>query len=244
MPNASATRFTRTNHISSPGPRHHSRQGDLTFGASRSPRDPAPQQYPLSRHHGEGAREAPCRKAAHNLMETGFHGVNGISPKIYLHIYEVYVLPRVLILKKKHLSELESFHRGIFRDLQSLPTRCSISVIHLLSGQATLLHMVGRDNTITLVHIALHQLSSKTTSSHSWFVYCARLSRYNLDPLLIILNPTHHNNHQGDHQRSSLQNYQFGCSMQEFSEIPASIGSRDDDSTPSSHLVLLQLQPC
>ena len=146
------------------------------------------------------------RKTAYSLMGTGFHGVNGLSPKISLHIYEMYVLPRVLygleatILKKKHLSELESFHRGILRDLQSLPTRCSTSAIHLLSGQlpieaildtrmATLLHMVGRDNTSTLAHIALHQLSSNTTSSRSWFVYCAqRLSRYNIDPLLIISN--------------------------------------------------------
>ena len=146
------------------------------------------------------------RKTAYSLMGTGFHGVNGLSPKISLHIYEMYVLPRVLygleatILKKKHLSELESFHRGILHDLQSLPTRCSTSAIHLLNGQLpieaildtrmeTLLHMVGRDNTSTLAHIALHQLSSNTTSSRSWFVYCAqRLSRYNLDPLLIISN--------------------------------------------------------
>ena len=104
------------------------------------------------------------------------------------------------ILKNKHLSELESFHRRILCDLQSLPTRCSTSVIHLLSGQllieaildtrmATMLHMVGCDNTSTRTHIALHQLSSKTTSSHSSFVYCVRrLSRYNLDPLLIISN--------------------------------------------------------
>ena len=146
------------------------------------------------------------RKTAYSLMGTGFHGVNGLSLKISLHIYEMHVLPRVLygleatILKKKHLSELESFHRGILRDLQSLQTRCSTSAIHLLSGQlpieaildtrmATLLHMVGCDNTSTLAHIALHQLSSNTTSSRSWFVYCTqRLSRYNLDPLLIISN--------------------------------------------------------
>ena len=94
------------------------------------------------------------RTTAYILMGTGFHCVN-----ISLYIYKMYVLTRVLygheanILKKKHLSELEFFHRGILRDIESLPTRCSTSAIHLLSGQlpieaildtrmATLLHMI------------------------------------------------------------------------------------------------------
>lgn len=108
-------------------------------------------------------------------MGTGFHGVNGLSPKIPIHIFDVYVLPRVLygleatIIKKKHFTELESFHRGILRNLQSLPARCSTSAVHILSGQlplqaildtrmATLLHMIGRDSTSTLTQIELHQL--------------------------------------------------------------------------------------
>ena len=153
-------------------------------------------------------RMACGRKTAYGLMGTGFHGVNGLSPKISIHIYETYVLPRLMygleatILKKKHISELETFHRGMLRDLQSLPTRCSSSAVHILSGQlpleaildtrmATLLHMAGNDRTSTLAQVGLHQLSSKPDNSNSWFLYCARrLVIYNLDPVSILMNQT------------------------------------------------------
>ena len=36
------------------------------------------------------------RRSAYALMGSGFHGMNGISPAISIHIYRTYVLPRVL----------------------------------------------------------------------------------------------------------------------------------------------------
>ena len=78
------------------------------------------------------------RRSAYALMGSGFHGMNGISPAISIHIYRTYVLPRVLyglegtILKSKHITKLERFHRKTLRQLQTLPDRtatymCSVS---------------------------------------------------------------------------------------------------------------------
>ena len=150
-------------------------------------------------------RIALGRRTACSLMGAGFHGVNGISPKVSLHLYDTYVLPRVLyglegtILKQKHLNDLERFHKGMIRDLQSLPTRTSTSAVYLLSGQlplealmdirlGTLLAMTGKDCDSILAQVGLHQLGSKNAKSHSWFVYCARrLAVYGLDPLEILM---------------------------------------------------------
>jgi hypothetical protein len=58
---------------------------------------------------------ARCRKYA--LMGFGFHDTNGIDAVTSYKIYHTYVLPRliygleVLPLKKKHVENLESFHR-------------------------------------------------------------------------------------------------------------------------------------
>ena len=103
-------------------------------------------------------------------------------------------------MKLKHINQLELFHRGVLRDLQSLPQRTSSSAVYLLSGQlpleaildmrmATLLYMVGSDTSSILATVGLHQLAAKDGKSHSWFVYCAiRLTVYGLDCIDIIKN--------------------------------------------------------
>ena len=64
-------------------------------------------------------------------MGSGFHGTNGIDAVTSHRIYHTYVLPRliygleVLPLKKKHVENLESFHRKSMRYLQSLPPKNS-----------------------------------------------------------------------------------------------------------------------
>ena len=81
---------------------------------------------------------ARCRKYA--LMGFGFHGTNGIDAVTSYKIYHTYVLPRliygleVLPLKKKHVENLESFHRKSIRYLQSLPQRIATAAIYLLVG--------------------------------------------------------------------------------------------------------------
>ena len=102
------------------------------------------------------------RRSAYALMGSGFHGMNGISPAISIHIYRTYVLPRVLygldgtILKSKHITKLERFHRKTLRQLQTLPDRTATCAVYLLGGIlpleayldaqiATLFYMVGHD---------------------------------------------------------------------------------------------------
>jgi hypothetical protein len=60
-------------------------------------------------------------------MGSDFHGTNGIEAVTSYRIYHTYVLPRliygleVLPPKKKHVENLESFHRKSIRYVQSLP---------------------------------------------------------------------------------------------------------------------------
>jgi hypothetical protein len=73
-------------------------------------------------------------------MRSGFHGTNGIDAVASYRIHHTYVLPRliygleVLPLKKKHVENLESFHRKSIRYVQSLPQRIATAAIYLLVG--------------------------------------------------------------------------------------------------------------
>ena len=77
------------------------------------------------------------RRSAYALMGSGFHGMNGISPAISIHIYRTYVLPRVLyglegtIRKSRHITKLERFHRKTFKAAtdvtRSYGYMCSVS---------------------------------------------------------------------------------------------------------------------
>ena len=86
------------------------------------------------------ARLENARRTKYALMGSGFHGTNGIDAATSYKIYHTYVLPKliygleVLPLKKKHVENLESFHRKSIRYLQSLPQRIATAAIYLLVG--------------------------------------------------------------------------------------------------------------
>ena len=171
------------------------------------------------------------RRSAYALMGSGFHGMNGISPAISIHIYRTYVLPRVLygqegtILKSKHITKLERFHRKTLRQLQTLPDRTATREVYLLGGIlpleayldaqiATLIYMVGHDMDSSLAHTALYQMSNKESKSSSWFVYSyIRLKRYDLDPLDIL----HNYIRKGD-IRMTIRSYWFNIITNEAEE--------------------------
>jgi hypothetical protein len=73
-------------------------------------------------------------------MGSCFYGTNGIDAVTSYKIYQTYVLPRliygleILPLKKKHVENLESFHRKSIRYLQSSPQRIATTAIYLLVG--------------------------------------------------------------------------------------------------------------
>ena len=149
-------------------------------------------------------RISTARRTAYLLMGSGFHGVNGISPHISIKIYRSYVLPRLMyglesiVLKTKHITELEAYHKKTLRELQSLPVRTASSAVYLMSGIpplealldqqiANLLSMVGSGDSKLLAEIGTNQLARKSNRSSSWFVYSShRLTKYGLDPLAII----------------------------------------------------------
>ena len=79
-------------------------------------------------------------RTTYALMGSGFHGMNGISPKVSTHIYQIYVLSRILygleavILKPGQTAELASYHKRTLREIQSLPPRTAGCAIFLLAG--------------------------------------------------------------------------------------------------------------
>jgi hypothetical protein len=86
------------------------------------------------------ARLENARCTTYVLMGSGFHGTDCMDAVTSYTIYHTYVLPRliygleVLPLKKKHVENLETFHRKSIHYLQSLPQRIATAAIYLLVG--------------------------------------------------------------------------------------------------------------
>ena len=139
-------------------------------------------------------------RTAYALMGSGFHGMNGISPKVSIQIYRIYVIPRLMygleavVLNKTQITELEAFHRKTLKNLQSLSPRTPTSAVFLLAGMpplealldlrlTSLLYTIGKAPNSNLREIGWYQLARKKSTSSSWFVYCVkRLAVYDLDP--------------------------------------------------------------
>ena len=62
----------------------------------------------------KSARRTKC-----SLMNSGYHGTNGLSPMTSFQIYKTYVLPRLLYgleilpLNKTNIATLEKFHKTV-----------------------------------------------------------------------------------------------------------------------------------
>lgn len=141
----------------------------------------------------------------YSLFGAGLHGKNGLPPAISRSIYITYILPillhglETLVLSKRQLTPLETFHRNTLKQLQSLPTRASNSATYLLIGVEPLeclidrriAMMVGRiaNQEGSTLHTILHrQLFMKGPNSHSWVIYARhRLLQYNLPSIHSLL---------------------------------------------------------
>ena len=81
-----------------------------------------------------------ARRTGYALMKSGFHGSNGVGPKVSYKIYQSYIIPRllysmeVLNLNKTEIKMLNNFHVNLLRRIQSLPTRTALPAVHLLLG--------------------------------------------------------------------------------------------------------------
>ena len=86
-----------------------------------------------------------ARRTGYALMKSGFHGSNGVGPKVSYKagykVYQSYIIPRLLYsmevfnLNKTEIKMLNNFHVNLLRRIQYipyLPTRTALPAVHLL----------------------------------------------------------------------------------------------------------------
>ena len=76
-------------------------------------------------------------RRTYSLMNTGLHGVNGLSLETSYVIYRAHVLPRllygleVLSLTQGQLGQLSRYHIQTLRNIQSLPQRTASAAVYM-----------------------------------------------------------------------------------------------------------------
>jgi hypothetical protein len=125
------------------------------------------------------------RNTTYALMGAGLHGTNGLSPTVSLHIYTIYVQPRVLYgldainINITNMRRLETAHRGLIRSLQGLPKRTANAAVYILSGALPIEALIDRKrltmvpslaNNPTLSNIIYRQIAVKDHTSSSWVI--------------------------------------------------------------------------
>jgi hypothetical protein len=149
------------------------------------------------------ARLKSARNATYALMGAGLHGVNGINPRVSIHIYNIYVLPRLLYnlevidINETNLKRLEVAHRRFLRNIQSLPTRTATPALYILTGvlpieaqidQRRLCMIPSLAENPTILTLLTRQIAMKDGKSHSWIVKTQdALHKYKLPTLLQVI---------------------------------------------------------
>ena len=101
------------------------------------------------------------RRTAYALFGAGLHGSNGIGTERSLLIYHSYVYPvfmyglESMVLDKRSIDTLATFHMSIIKELQGLPTRCANAAAYLMANQLplpALLHIGDSDTFVQYCH--------------------------------------------------------------------------------------------
>ena len=80
------------------------------------------------------------RKTLYALLGSGMHGTNGLPATTSLHLYQIYVLPRViygleaLVLRKQNTNTIELFQRSVLKSLLGVPARTAIPARYVITG--------------------------------------------------------------------------------------------------------------
>ncbi len=148
------------------------------------------------------------RRAAYSMLGTGLHGTNGSDPQTSQCIIQTYIIPRILygldacIVSASDQKALDLAHRKLLREVQGLPDTTAIEAVYLLLGTVPIsveLHIrtlcligsvarLGRDH--PLVQTGIRQFATKPSSSHSWFIYAAKLgNQYDINMIDMFLYP-------------------------------------------------------
>ena len=143
------------------------------------------------------------RTTTYSLMGAGFHGINGINPTASIHIYKIYVQPRMLYgleaidINAPNLERLEVAHRSLIRNIQSLPKRTASAALYILSGilpieaiidkkRLTLIPTLAKNSTVH--DLMFRQIAVKEITSRSWTVQTqAKLRKYGLDHITDVV---------------------------------------------------------
>ena len=146
-----------------------------------------------------------ARRTAYSLMGAGFHGYNGINPKVSIRLWNVYIKPRMLyglesqVLKKKDVTVINQYHKTLLKQLMHLPKRTADAAVYILAGEIPveadlhikILNQLGNILRSTGVErdIAERQLALKKDSSSSWFIYVKKiLEKYDFPSIYDLLN--------------------------------------------------------
>ena len=84
------------------------------------------------------------RRTAYAMFGAGLHGSNGIGTERSLLVYHSYVYPvfmyglESMVLDKRSIDTLATFHMSIIKELQGLPTRCANAAAYLMANQLPL----------------------------------------------------------------------------------------------------------
>ena len=125
------------------------------------------------------------RATTYGLMGVGLHGTNGLNVETSLHIYNTFVIPKVLHgleamnINPVNITRLEVGHRALIRDIQGLPKRTATPSRFILSGAMPLQAIIDKrrlgmlpsfsDNP-TLLQIVHRQVAVKDLNSSSWII--------------------------------------------------------------------------
>ncbi len=141
------------------------------------------------------ARLKLARNTTYSLMGSGFHGVNGIKPTVSFHMFELYVISRIMNsleainIPQTEVNNIEIHQRTVIRQLQSLPKRTANSALYILSGVLPMQARIHRkrlsipptdtktagnqrNQRIKLSRLSKHRGSSETTS----YLHCLNYS--------------------------------------------------------------------
>ena len=149
-------------------------------------------------------RISNCRKTLNGLFGAGFYGKTGLPLKACLHLYKIYVLPRLLyglealILNKPNLAALEVFQRKVLRSLMGVPDRTAIAALYIITGilpidaQLNKKHLMFLHSMISvegrLKNLILRQYAVKKPKSKSWITNIKTvLLKYSLPSVLDLL---------------------------------------------------------
>jgi hypothetical protein len=147
------------------------------------------------------------RKTIYALLGAGMHGTNGLPVPTSIHLYNIYVLPRVtygleaLILSKPNLKALEQFQRSTLRSLLGLPQRVAIPAMYILTGIIPMEYMIDL-KCLTFLHslisvggrtrdLVFRQYVVKGPKSKSWITHMKlKLYKYSLPSIFDLLADT------------------------------------------------------